>query len=351
MPEATLEVIIKKVLRSAVVGKELMINWHLGEPMAVPIEFYEHAIQCVDKYNHCGIHVTHTIQTNGTLINDKWCQFFRNNGFGIGISIDGPAFIHDRVRVTREGNGTHARICNGLRLLREHGLGYAGLCVLTDFSLDYPDAIYEFFSDNGFSALAFNVEEIESANVHTTLSSSSQSTDSVIRDRYSKFMSRVFDRWHSDEFRLRIREFDDTLESIRRKVNDPHFYRNRDMGVLSILSFKHNGDITAFSPELAGGTLDDPKAFVVGNVFDIDEIESLLNSPRLRQFSTEIYAGIQQCAETCEYFDLCGGGFSSNKVFENGSFNSTETSYCVLHRKALADVIIKKLESDTEPAT
>lgn len=346
MPPDVLDTILVKVLRSRLVSKHLTINWHLGEPMAARLPFYEAAVQAVRRHNRHQVTVRHTIQTNGTLITDEWCRFFKAHDFGIGISVDGPAWLHDEHRKSWGGQGTHHRTMRGVERLGRHGIDYAGLCVLTSKALDHPDEIYHFFVDHGFRTLAFNVEEVESANLRSSLNDhTSGRVSERARTRYRAFMSRVFDLWVADGQRIYIREFGQTLNSIRHKVNDAGFYRNSGMTGLGILSFKRNGDISAFSPELAGGTTDDPHLFTVGNIDAIDEIEDLLLSPRFREIQQEIHRGLKACARMCHYFDLCGGGFSANKYFENGTFDSTETTFCILHRQVLADVALEKLAS------
>lgn len=338
LPQDTLREIARKVLSSSLLGDSLMVNWHLGEPMVVPRQFYISALRVFDELNVQEKRIFHTMQTNGTLIDDDWAKFFKQTDFGVGISIDGPAFLHDRVRVDRRGRGTHARVMQGVRCMQRHQVPFAGLCVLTLDTLKYPDEVFEFFREEGFSSIAFNVEEVESANSSTSLDGSDETVAT-----YKAFMSRIFALWESTGRTIRIREFDDLIGSLAMKARDPLFYRNSDSGPLRILSFKHNGDITALSPELAGGTKDDHSAFVIGNIHHLPSLDDLRYSKRLANFAGEVEIGIHMCASECEYFDLCGGGSSANKYYENGSFASTKTVHCTLHRKALADVVIDAL--------
>jgi len=104
------------------------------------------------------------MQTNGTLVNKAWCEFFREHRVGIGLRIDGPAELHDANRRTWANRGSHDKVMRGYRTLRDHGLNPGAICVLTRASLTAADLIYDFFVDAGFSSIAFNVDEREGAN-------------------------------------------------------------------------------------------------------------------------------------------------------------------------------------------
>jgi uncharacterized protein len=165
MSDETLDAVIRKVLASELVEESIEFLWHAGEPLTAGIPFFQHAIELMKRYNSRGLTVVNSIQTNGTLINQAWCDFFRDQGVEVGLSVDGPAFLHDSARVTWAGRGSHAKAIRGHALLKKNGVDVGVLCVLTRQSLCYPEAIIEFLIDCGFRWIGFNVEETE--NIHT----------------------------------------------------------------------------------------------------------------------------------------------------------------------------------------
>ena len=109
-----------------------------------------------------------------------------------------------------------------------------------------------------------------------------------------------------------------------------------------IISVDYRGDFTTFSPELLGQKSELYGDFVLGNV-ETDSFDDTLRKPKFQKMRSDIEAGIKKCS-SCPYFGLCGGGAPSNKYFENGSFDSTETVHCLLSKRVLAEVVLDRLE-------
>ena len=107
MSEATLNRVFQFVFSSGIVQQGFTVVWHAGEPMVLPVAYYERATEIAGAYNPGGLRVGHSFQTNGVLIDDAWCEFFKAHNVNVGVSVDGPAFLHDRNRKTRKGGGTH----------------------------------------------------------------------------------------------------------------------------------------------------------------------------------------------------------------------------------------------------
>lgn len=163
-----LERIVAQVMASGLVGDTLPVVWHAGEPMAVPRDWYEAAFAIVAR--QAGPRrVQHHFQTNGVLIDAAWCEFFRRHGVRVGISIDGPAALHDRHRRRRDGRGTHAQVMRGIAQLRSAGIGFHTIAVLTREALDQADALFDFFVALGTDEVGFNVEEVEAAHGQSSL--------------------------------------------------------------------------------------------------------------------------------------------------------------------------------------
>jgi uncharacterized protein len=331
----TLEMALNWAFSSGLVRQPFMLLWHAGEPMVLPVAFYEQATDLLERCNVSGFEVTQSFQTNATLLNDTWCDFIRRRGIRIGVSVDGPDFLNDRHRKTRQGDGTLERVLRGMRLLRDHDIPYDVITVLTSTSLDYPDELFDFYVEHGITSVGFNVEEIEGPHVTSSLSGSG------IEPRFRRFYSRFMDLALTADPPLRVREFDFAQSAISYRQLPENLVQ--ECRPFAILNVDCEGNFSTYSPELLG--LDSPRhgGFALGNVAR-DSLESVLAMPRFLALDDEIRRGVELCHESCRYFPFCGGGPPGNKFFENGDFATTETLSCRLHRKATFDVALDKLE-------
>jgi uncharacterized protein len=345
MDDATLDSVIARVLGSDLVQDEVEFIWHAGEPLAAGLSFYEKAVRLIERHNSRGVNVTNSIQTNGTLVTKDWCHFFSAHRFGLGLSVDGPQWLHDSHRPNWAGGGSHTRVMRGYELLREYDIVPGAICVLTRTSLAYPDEIFRFFLENDFRSIAFNVEEVENANKTSSLGDPGDSSTrkAAVNEDYRRFIARFFDLWRPHAGKIMIREFEDTFVTLRQIQRDPEYYQAPlETKGLGILTVSRDGSLTAFSPEFAAAKSAVFKDFVVGNVKST-ELNRIPDDDVFLRMSTAIAAGVDNCAGSCMYFPLCGGGFVSNKYFENGTLESTETTACRLHRQTLGAVLLDKL--------
>ena len=326
------------VLSSSLVADPVVFLWHLGEPLAASPEFYEEAFKLAAKAaDQYGRQIRHAFQTNATMINDAWVNLIKRHNIILGVSVDGPAFIHDRVRITRRGSGTHAAVMRGVTRLQEARIQFGTISVLTDFTLDYPDEFYDFFVGNGIVSIAFNVDEIKGVNRHSSLGSDQS------MERYKRFLTRVLERAEYHRGAVKIREVWENVAALAFGSLDPVNSTNRPFGILNI---DHRGNISTFSPELVAARMVDGKDFAMGNVLT-SSLEEMLKDPVFQKVSSEIATGVQQCKDTCGYWALCGGGSPSNKFFEHGRFDATETRSCYVHKKGTVDVLMQYLERRT----
>lgn len=344
MPLHVLDRACKLVLKSSLVPESLTVLWHAGEPLAAGRGFFEDAAAVLQRNNvHCK-QIVQTLQTNGTLINQKWCDLFKRHHFQVGLSFDGPEFLHDRNRVGWHGKGSFAAAMKGLDQLKSNGVTFSGICVLTSESLNYPDEVFDFFVDSGFSSFAFNVEEIEAAHRKSSLLDGLEFTDT--RKRYVTFMERIAERWIMAKGQVYIREFEHMAQMVLANKRFERYVPMLDVSQgLQIVTIRTDGCIVTYSPELATGDGQDGDAFVIGHIEALEELEDLFSAAKYRALRAEIKKGISKCADECAYFSMCGGGWPSNKYAENGTFNCSETRSCVLHTKLLADIVIGKLKS------
>ena len=334
MDWATLEFAVKRVLASRYVDETLSVVWHSGEPLVLPVGWYEEAFERIEALNSRGTRILHSVQTNGVLLDDGWINLFRRHRVGVGLSLDGPAGIHDAHRTTRSGVGTHHRVMRAVELLNASGLDYHVICVLTSAAMAAADEMHAFFRDAGIHRIGFNVEEIEGVNPTSSLAGSE------MEKAFREFLRRMLDLTKSHGT-PQIRE----LTTAHSLILDAHYdARNNQQTVpLRIVSIAVNGDISTFSPELLGNRNRAYGDFIFGNVAT-HGLDDVLDDCNFKTAYREIQSGVEACRATCRYFMTCGGGAPANKIFEHGSFDVTETMYCQLARKIPVDVVLDDLE-------
>jgi uncharacterized protein len=335
-----LERIFAWTFRSGLVREPFTLLWHAGEPTVLPASFYEEASLLLERYNDSGFEVTQSFQTNATLIDDAWCHFIKRRNVQVGVSVDGPAFLHDRYRKTRRGGGTFEKTLRGMKRLHDHGIDFNTITVLTADSLAYPDELFDFFVENGVSSVAFNVEEVEGPHVASSLARGG--TEERFRRFYSRFLDLVF----AADRPIEVREFNTARSSLSQRLEAS--FRTQECRPFGILNVDCEGNFSTYSPELLG--LSGPRhgSFALGNVAR-DSLESVLADPRFIALDDEIRRGVDRCHETCSYAPYCGGGPPGNKFFENGDFDTTETLSCRLHKQVTFDVALNKLERVMAP--
>jgi uncharacterized protein len=180
--------------------------------------------------------------------------------------------------------------------------------------------------------VGFNIEETEGVNRLSTIAGRDFAA------RFEAFLRRIQQRADADN-KVRVRE----LDHFRRRIRERAQPRNDQTVPLSILTVTTAGDFSTFSPELIDAKSEFLGDFILGNVRD--GIRSALDSAKFRHLHREIAAGVQACLSECPYFALCGGGAPSNKYFENGRFDTTETDYCRSMKKVVSEVVLSGLET------
>jgi uncharacterized protein len=322
----------------------LTIAWHAGEPLTAGLSFFQEAVDACHAVVPKGSTVTHSFQTNGTLIDDKWASFFKTHKVRVGISIDGPEFIHDRFRKTRSGQGTHKRTIEGINYLNEAGVSFHTISVLTRASLQHPEEIVDHLLALGSDYICFNLDEVEAYNQTSSLQSPDPQS---VRDEYFAFMRSVLDYAGKSRRPVRIREVDGALAAIAAWDG-----RNRSMIIgnsqqthpFKIVTVGYEGGFSSYSPELLGEAFAPYKTFELGNVH-ASSLKDAYHTPLFRTLYKDIQGGIDRCRGECAYFQFCGGGTPANKLYENGSFSSSETLFCRLHRKATIDAVLSAFAS------
>ena len=202
MTEQLLELFTRQYLE-AQTQPEVLFTWHGGEPLLRPLAFYQKALQLQRQYGR-GRTIDNCLQTNGTLLNDEWCRFFKDNGFLIGISIDGPEALHDAYRKTRGGNPTWRSVMHGVELLQRYGVEWNAMATVNHINADHPTEFYRFFRDIGCQYLQFTpVVEREGNRI---------ADYSVTPQQWGRFTCDVYDEWvQRDVGSIFVQLFDTTL--------------------------------------------------------------------------------------------------------------------------------------------
>jgi uncharacterized protein len=339
MQPETLATVVRRLLEDGLLGAHLTVNWHAGEPLVLKPAFYRTALEILQPLSAGGCHVVHSVQTNGTLIDAEWCRLFKQAKIRVGVSVDGPELIHDAFRKTRAGKGTHAQTMAGIKALQDADVPFSVITVLTERSVDHADALYQFYIDHGIRVVGFNIEEIEGAHPQSSIQCAS------FAERYRRFLERFYFLVRRDGV-LTVREF----AYFRNRILRERDVTNDQVVPLAILSIDARGNFSTFSPELLDAASARHGDFVFGNVHQSGFLAALTTA-KFERVYREISAGVAACRATCEHFAVCRGGAPSNKQFELGSMDTTETDYCRYMKKNVADLVLDELTHEFRTAT
>ncbi len=337
-----LEAAIERVLESPYLEGGFTLLWHAGEPLTMPISFYDAATACIQtvlaRHGLPPETIRQSLQTNATVIDGAWCDCFERNTIHVGVSMDGTADLHDRHRRTRTGLGSHAAVMRGIGWLQRRQIPFQVISVLTDDALAHADGLFDFFVDHGIVDVAFNMEETEGANAASSLEGAG------VEQRYRAFLERFWQRWREQPDRLRLREFEGIISHACSELR----LESSDMNSpFAIVNVDARGNLSTFDPELLSVATADYGDFSFGHVLT-DSLESVLTNEKFQRVHQAIRSGVEQCRQGCEYFGLCGGGAGSNKYWEHGTFACAETQACRFRIQLVAEVVLAGMERELE---
>ncbi len=232
MTEEILEIYIRQLMESSF-GPQVEVSWQGGEPMLRGLDFYRRSVALANKYKRSDLRVLHTIQTNGTLIDDTWAAFFKENNYLVGISIDGPRDMHDAYRVSKRGEGSFDDVIRGWEILRRHKVDANILCTVHAANSGRPLDVYRFFRDELKAEYIQVIPIVERATPETIqianegwggLKGSDRplykqegslvTERSVRADQFGKFLNAIFDEWvKRDVGKVFVTTFDVALGS------------------------------------------------------------------------------------------------------------------------------------------
>jgi len=335
MKHETVVAVFERIFSSGWASPNLTVIWHAGEPLVLPVSYYETAFSAIEALRPETLGIHHAIQTNGMLLTPEWCTFLKRWDVGLGVSIDGPRDLHDANRVTRSGKGTFERTLAGVRLLRREGVPFHVISVLSSRSMGMAQELLDFYEAEGIEDVCFNVDESEGSHVSPLL------TDRRARADFHAFLEKF---WILSRRTCRvrfIREIDGMLSRVFRP--DGTSVHNEQVEPFGMINVDCRGNVSSFSPELLGLKHADYNDFIVGNVHT-DTLPSMRDSAAMRAMTRDIAAGVTMCERECGYFSVCGGGSPINKLTENGTFASTRTAFCSLVQMVPTDLILSALE-------
>ncbi len=297
MSDEILEIYIKQHIEASS-DDQVFFSWHGGEPLLAGIDFYRKAVALQKKYLPKKRSAINGIQTNGTLIDDEWCRFFRTENFIIGISIDGPEYYHNKHRLTSTREPTFKRVLKGFEMLREYKITSEILCVVNSYNSGNPVEIYNFFKELGVGYLTFlPLVERDQSKV------SGASDSSVKPEDFSRFLSAIFDEWTEHDIgRIKIQIFE---EALRRAFNQEHtlcIFKPECGGVPVI---EHNGDFFSCDHYVDSD-------HIVGNINNA-LLSDLLDSPRQKEFGKAKSKTLPRYCLECNVRDMCNGECPKNR--------------------------------------
>lgn len=194
MTDAVHEAYIKQLL-DAHQTPQVTVAWQGGEPTLLGLDFFKRSVELQKKYQKPGTQIQNTFQTNGILLTDLWCEFFRENNFLIGLSLDGPQELHDFYRKDKGGHGTFEKVMSALRLLQKHNVEFNILCTVNSKNASYPLKVYIFFRDEAKAQYIQFIPVVERANQTGYQEGTTVTERSVGSEQFGRFLIEIFDEW------------------------------------------------------------------------------------------------------------------------------------------------------------
>ena len=293
---------------------QVLFTWHGGEPLLRSIDFYRKALSLQQKYAG-GRRIDNVIQTNGTLLTDEWCEFFAQNHWLVGISIDGPQPDHDHYRLTAAGKPSWQKVMQGIKLLKKHGVEWNAMAVVNAYNVNHPLEFYRFFKENGCQFLQFTpiVERQTRHEDGRTLASLADKNEiplseaSVTPEQWGYFLCAIFDEWvRKDVGKIFVEIFDCTLANWM-GVSPGICAYSKECGHAGVM--EHNGDVYSCDhfvfPE-----------YKLGNIRDHSLIDMLYGEQQ-QEFSRLKHSSLPRQCKECDMEFACHGECPKNRFMKD----------------------------------
>ena len=293
---------------------QVLFTWHGGEPLLRSIDFYRKALSLQQKYAG-GRRIDNVIQTNGTLLTDEWCEFFAQNHWLVGISIDGPQPDHDHYRLTAAGKPSWQKVMQGIKLLKKHGVEWNAMAVVNAYNANHPLEFYRFFKENGCQFLQFTpiVERLTRHEDGRTLASLADKNEiplseaSVTPEQWGYFLCAIFDEWvRKDVGKIFVEIFDCTLANWM-GISPGICAYSKECGHAGVM--EHNGDVYSCDhfvfPE-----------YKLGNIRDHSLIDMLYGEQQ-QEFSRLKHSSLPRQCKECDMEFACHGECPKNRFMKD----------------------------------
>ncbi|MGL4411267.1 MAG: anaerobic sulfatase-maturation protein [Bacteroidales bacterium] len=293
---------------------DVLFTWHGGEALLRGIEFYRKALKLQKRYAR-GRRIENSIQTNGVMLNDEWCEFFKENNFLVGISIDGPKDCHDIYRKDKGGKGTFEKVIAGVELLKKHGVEFNILAVVNSFNVRYPLEVYNFFKSIGGRYIQFSpiVERVGTRQDGLKLLSATDRQEVVVSEwsvdsaDYGHFMTAIFDEWvRKDVGEVYVQLFDSTLANLVGASPGVCVWA-KECGHASAMEF--NGDIYSCDHYVFPENK-------LGNIRSTPLVTMMLSDKQLSFGRAKSSSLTAQC-KRCKFLTLCNGECPKNRIIKS----------------------------------
>jgi uncharacterized protein len=309
MTAETLEAYIRQLLETHR-SNQVTVSWQGGEPTLMGVDFYRRAIRLQEKYRKPGMTFENTLQTNGTLLNDDWCQFFKEHDFLIGLSLDGPRELHDAHRVDKGGAPTFDKVLRGLRLLQKHGVEYNLLVTVNRVTGDHPREIYRFLRDEaGTSWIQFIpvIERMNPDGLNLIQAGDHVSGRSVRPEQFGRFLIQVFDEWVTNDVgRIFVQTFEAAVRNWMRLPTSGMCVFEKTCGYG--LALEHNGDLYACDHFV------EPD-YLLGNI-KTEHMIQLVGSERQHRFGQDKVDTLPKYCLECSVRFACNGEYPKNRFLK-----------------------------------
>lgn len=332
---------------------QVLFTWHGGEPLLRSLDFYRKALSLQQKYAG-GRRIDNVIQTNGTLLTDEWCEFFAQNHWLVGISIDGPQPDHDHYRLTAAGKPSWKKVMQGIKLLKKHGVEWNAMAVVNAYNANHPLEFYRFFKENGCQFLQFTpiVERLTRHEDGRTLASLadkdeiSLSEASVAPEQWGYFLCAIFDEWvRKDVGKIFVEIFDCTLANWM-GISPGICAYSKECGHAGVM--EHNGDVYSCDhfvfPE-----------YKLGNIRDHSLIDMLYGEQQ-QEFSRLKHSSLPRQCKECDMEFACHGECPKNRFMKDKYGDSGLNYLCpgyyhyYQHVAPYMDYMMQELMSQRPPS-
>ena len=306
MSDEVLETYIRQLIETHR-SNEVTVAWQGGEPTLMGVDFYRKAIEYQEKYRQPEMTFENTMQTNGTLLDDEWCEFFNENDFLIGLSIDGPRHLHDAHRVDKGGASTYDKVMRGLRLLQKHGVEYNILVTVNRINADHPKELYRFLRDEvGTEWIQFIpvVERLNQDGLNLIQMGEGVTDRSVQPEQFARFLIQVFDEWvMNDVGKIYVQIFEAAVRNWMGLGSSGMCVFDQTCGAGPAL--EHNGDLYSCDHFVEPG-------YVLGNIQQ-DHMIELMGTDQQWEFGLDKRESLPKMCRDCDVRFACHGECPKNR--------------------------------------